>query len=172
MFCCSIFCMSNLLSHGGPLPKRYYIRCFVRAWREPGQFSRQLPQFTPVSCLIPSGLLLLSPFVTPTSAVKSSQCIVERWQLVGPSCMLCFFFPISSLNLLCRLDLSRLGAKRTAAASSVTKFCGLFLHHSCRPPCLCPSPSPLLHQPWLRWSSEPLDHPSGGLLHPSCLRTT
>ena len=83
--------MSNLLSHGGPPPKRYYIRCFVRAWREPGQFSGQLPQFTPVSCLIPSGLLLLSPFVTPASAVKSSQCMVEWWQLVGPSCTLCFF---------------------------------------------------------------------------------
>lgn len=49
-----------------------------------------------------------------------------------------FFFSISSLNLLRRLDLSRLGAKRTAAASSVTKFCGLFLHHSCWPPSLHP----------------------------------
>lgn len=36
VFCCSIFCMSNLLSHGGPPPKRYYLRCFVRAWRDLG----------------------------------------------------------------------------------------------------------------------------------------
>lgn len=138
VFFCSIFCMSNLLSHGGPPPKRYYIRCFARAWRDlgssPGSYLSLLQ--CPVLSLLASSHPPLVPLPQSWNCLSAWWNGGSWWGLLA--CFAFFFFSISSLNLLCRLDLSRLGAKRTAAASSVTKFCGLFLHHSCRPPSLHP----------------------------------
>ena len=139
MFCCSIFCMSNLLSHGGPLPKRYYIKCFVRAWRDlgssPGSYLSLL-QCPVLSLWPPPRIPLCYPHLSREIVSVHGGMVAAGGAFLHA--LPFFFFSISSLNLLRRLDLSRLGAKRAAAVSSVTKFCGLFIHHSCWPPSLHP----------------------------------
>ena len=83
VLCCSIFCMSNLLSRGGPPPESCYVRCFVRAWRGPRRTGSSLGRFLSLSqCPVLFPLASSSLMGAHTSAVKSSQWMVEWWQLV------------------------------------------------------------------------------------------